>query len=161
MKKLVIGLSLCALVIVFVTAPADAQRKYTNADLEKFRLEGAYTNEDLRGLTSYPVQERPLYEYPEVDLVTPYIRAQQALEARAASLRSERDRLQAELDYRAGILETAYSARGGEVPNFRNLAVRDQYLAPYPGTYSQMVPRLEYLLRRISLVNRQLAELTR
>lgn len=161
MKRFIIGLSLCALAVVLISNPADAQRKYTNADLAKFRLEGAYTNEDLRGLAPVPVQKAPLYEYPEIDLLTPYFMEQQARQARYESLLEVRNGLQAELDYRTMILDVAYSARGGEVPNPRNLAVRDQILAPNPGTYSRMLPRLEYLTRRISLLDRELAELSR
>ena len=41
--------------------PAAAQSNYTNADLEKYRLPGAYTNEDLVGLESLPDQSEPLY----------------------------------------------------------------------------------------------------
>ena len=45
-------------------ALAYAQQTYTNDDLKRIRLPGAYTNEDLQRLPPLAVQERPAVQVP-------------------------------------------------------------------------------------------------
>lgn len=150
MKNAILGAALGACAVVFLTLPATAQRKYTNADLEKYRLEGAYTNEDLERLEPLSFQAAPLFEYPEIDLLPALIAEQRAIEVRGGLLRQERRGYQAELDYHNARLKKSYSAGGGYPNTFL-----------YRGLLSQMAPRLEFLRRRIALITVKLARLGR
>lgn len=150
MKNAILGAALGACAVVFLTLPAAAQRKYTNADLEKYRLAGAYTNEDLKRLEPLSYQAAPLFEYPEIDLLSASIAEQRAIEVRGDVLRQERRGYQAELDYHNGRLKIAYSAGGGYPNRFLNR-----------GLLSQIEPRLEILRRRIALITAELGRLGR
>ncbi len=150
MKNAILGAALGACAIVVLTLPAAAQRKYTNADLEKYRLEGAYTNEDLERLEPLSFQAAPLFEYPEIDLLSASIAEQRVIEVRGVVLRRERSGYQAELDYHHGRLKKSYSAGGGYPNTFL-----------YRGLLSQIEPRLEFLRRRIALITGELGRLGR
>ena len=133
---------LCHLVGL-LAVPAMAEM-YTNADLDKLHLPGAYTNKDLKTLEPLPAQEAPLIETPEVDL-SRWLEAAAVREAGYRALVHLRDRLQAELDYELGRLALAYSPAGG---NFTG-SLR-------PGLRSKLQPKLDSLQRRIYLTDWEL-----
>ena len=148
MKRSIAGIAGTILLAGAFLTPAAAQQKYTNADLEMYRLQGAYTNEDLVGLESLPDQNAALYAYPEVDLDRWLAEQEWAYEQRLVrywALAYELEDLQAELDYQNENLDIAYSARGGNT---------NQFL--YGGLRSQVQPRRAYLERRIALLERQI-----
>ena len=79
------------LAVCLVPALVYGQQTYTNEDLIKIRVPGAYTNQDLRRLSPLPVQREPAAEVPEVSIPRParvffQARYDSLYEARAALL---------------------------------------------------------------------------
>ena len=157
MKRFFPGAVLGVFVVIALALPGQAEQKYTNEDLGKFRLEGAYTNADLRGLEPLAVQAEPLSTLPQIDLLTPMLREESIRRAEYDALRWERARLQAQLEYQWERIDASYGPRGGRVPNARNLRARNRGVAYLAGQYSDARPRLEYLERRIADLDWQLA----
>ena len=153
MRKIHLTTAMMAVaVVVFMGSYAMAQQTYTNADLGKLHIPGAYTNQDLKALVPLPVQKAPLFEYPEVDLskwIEEAIEKAAVREVEYHGLVHERDRYQAELDYELERLdlEVTYSLRDGGFTGFtRPLGLRSEFDS-----------RLKYLRRQIFLLNWEIA----
>src|SRR5882672_3766171 len=74
---------------------AFGQQTYTNADLAKFQVPGAYTNQDLKRLPPLPMQKAPAVAPPRVELPSVEGAGYQAL---YDSLKRARTALGAEID---------------------------------------------------------------
>src|SRR5262245_41263935 len=100
--KRIIGVVVC-----LVPLAAYGQQRYTNEDLRKFSVPGAYTNQDLKKLPPVPVvgkatrQAAPEVEAPAVDSESYQIALDLLVEQRSI--------YQAELDWRNQEIERAYS----------------------------------------------------
>ncbi|HKB07922.1 MAG TPA: hypothetical protein VKF61_06580 [Candidatus Polarisedimenticolia bacterium] len=95
-------------------AVAFAQQTYTNADLEKFDVPGAYTNEDLRRLPPLAVQRQAAVNLPP--FVPVVSQAQLRLQKTYDDLGSIRDSLALELDLELSRVEFSRSPFAGN-PN--------------------------------------------
>jgi hypothetical protein len=140
-------LAVALILAVVAIAPAMAQKVYTNKDLDKVQVPGAYTNKDLKFLEPIPTQKAPLSEPAPMDLmalaeVTP------EPDVRRAVLTDVRDRLQAELDYELARIEEAYSPAGGGFTGSLRVGLK-----------SKLEDRLEYLRREIHLRDEQIRQL--
>jgi len=96
-------------------AAAFAQQSYTNADLAKIEVPGAYTNRDLKRLSPLPMQKAPAAQLP------PYVAPQiptAAFQAHYVSVRGERDLLLAEIEHEKGRVEFSESAYAGDTSTF-------------------------------------------
>lgn len=111
MKHVVI-LAVC---LVPAAAFAQESRTYTNADLVKIQVPGAYTNEDLKRLPSTGVTV--LKAAPKAAAAAPLEAAPSpqadAYQAYYSSVRADRDVLAAELEYELARVEFSKSAFAG------------------------------------------------
>jgi hypothetical protein len=111
-------------------AIAFGQQLYTNADLAKFDVPGAYTNQDLRRLPPLAVQREPAVNLP------PYFPAVSDEQIRAQKtyddLKSYRDAFAYELDLELQRVEFSRS--------------------PYAGNPNSFEPRLGYGAKTYSLI---------
>jgi hypothetical protein len=96
-------------------AAALAQQTYTNADLAKIEVPGAYTNQDLRRLAPLPVQKAPAAQVPPYVAPPPPATAYQAQYDNA---RAERDLLLAEIEFEKARVEFSESAFAGDATSF-------------------------------------------
>lgn len=103
------------LAVCFWPAAALAQQTYTNADLAKFQVPGAYTNEDLKRLAPLPVQKKAAAEVPPYE--APLV-ATAAYQAHFDNLRAERDLLLAEIQYEKDRVDFSESAFAGDTRSF-------------------------------------------
>ena len=87
--KLVIVVLLCLAPVL-----AFGQQTYTNEDLAKFQVPGAYTNEDLKRLTPLAQQKEPAFHLPAFQ---PAPTRSQSLQARYDGLKETYDMLQAQI----------------------------------------------------------------
>ena len=94
----------------FLPAVAFADESYTNADLAKFQVPGAFTNQDLKRLAPLPMQKVPAAQLPPY--VAPAVPTAE-YQAYYDNLRSERDALAAEIEYEKGLIEFSESAFAG------------------------------------------------
>lgn len=95
-------------------AVAFGQQVYTNADLEKFDVPGAYTNEDLRRLPPLAVQRQAAVNLPP--FVPVVSQEQLRLQRTYDDLESIRDSLSIELDLELSRVEFSRSPFAGN-PN--------------------------------------------
>ncbi len=102
---------IAAAAVLWATAGL-AQEKYTNADLDRIYVPGAYTNEDLKALP--PIEQQ---EAPAVPLAAPVVdtRERDLLLERVRDLEERRAAVSRELAYEEGIVSRTYSA-GGSSP---------------------------------------------
>lgn len=107
MKKILAFAALCA------ATGALAEEKYTNADLDRIYVPGAYTNEDLKALPPLEVQEAPALPLvgPRVDTAE-----RDRLLARIRMLEARRDAMARELAYEEERVRRSESA-GGNSPD--------------------------------------------
>ena len=108
----------------FLPAVAFAQQTYTNADLAKIDVPGAYTNQDLKRLSPLPMQKAPAAQLPPY--VAPAVPTS-AFQAQYDNVRSERDLLLAEIELEKARVEFSESAYAGDT---RSYDVRLGYRAP-------------------------------
>ena len=112
---------------------------YTNADLERFQVPGAYTNADLDRIGSFPVQGKPAARLPAfVPSPTPG----DFYQAEYNSLRRTRAALMAEIAYEEERIAFSESAFAGDT---RRPGIRLGYR-------SRVAPLLEELRKRGALL---------
>ena len=111
MKHLVI-LAAC---LVPAAAFAQESRTYTNADLVKIQVPGAYTNEDLKRLpsTGVTVQKTPKAAAEAPLIVAAPSPQADAFQAYYSTVRADRDVLASELEYELARVEFSKSAFAG------------------------------------------------
>ena len=122
---------------------AFAQDSYTNADLSKFHVPGAYTNEDLRRLSPLAVQKVP------AALLPPFIAPRGAgagYQAIYDSLARTRDNLAAELAYEKNLVDYSESAFAGDTRDF----------TPRLGYRAQATLLIQELTKRVWLIEKQM-----
>jgi len=107
--------SIVVLAVCCWPAAAFAQQSYTNADLAKIEVPGAYTNRDLRRLSPLPMQKAPAAQ------LLPYVAPQlptATFQAHYDNVRSERDLLLAEIEFEKDRVEFSESAYAGDTSTF-------------------------------------------
>ncbi|MFQ5878457.1 MAG: hypothetical protein ACE5JH_12370 [Acidobacteriota bacterium] len=134
---------LMLVVVCLCPALAYGQRTYTNADLARFEVPGAYTNEDLRRLPPLAVQREPAAKLPRfspspADRVG-YQRAYEELMLRRAALLEE-------LDYELEAIDFSESAFAGGT---RDLKPRLGYRAKVRHLVLELEKRIALLERSI------------
>jgi hypothetical protein len=137
MKKVVV------LMVCLAPAMAFADETYTNADLAKFQVPGAYTNQDLKRLPPLPVQKAPAAKLPAYE---PAPAPTASIQAWYDSLKIERDALAAELAYEVKLVEFSESAFAGDSQSF------DVRL----GYRSQATDLIRELTKRVALLDLQI-----
>lgn len=134
---------LVVLVACLMPAAAFAQQTYTNADLAKFQVPGAYTNQDLKRLPPLPVQKAPAAQLPRIEPTpVPTAEYQQYYDG----IKADRDALAAEIDYEKGLVDFSESAFAGDT---RSFDVRLGYRA-------QARPLIIELQKRVDLLDKRL-----
>jgi len=131
------------LMVCLAPAMAFADETYTNADLAKFQVPGAYNNQDLKRLPPLPVQRRPAATLPAYE---PAPVPTASLQAWYDSLKSERDALAAEMTYEKSQVDFSESAFAGDT---RSYDVRLGYR-------SQATPLIRELQKRVTLLDQQI-----
>jgi len=135
--------------LVPAAAFAQEAKTYTNADLVKIQVPGAYTNEDLKRLPPLPVQKGPkVAAAPQVEAAP--APATEAFQAYYNSVGADRDILAAELAYEIGLVEFSESAFAGDTRSF------DVRL----GYRSQAVELIRELTKRVALLDARLEAVT-
>lgn len=119
------------------------QQLYTNADLAKFDVPGAYSNKDLRRLPPSPSQPRGVIGLPKY---TPPPREDAAYQRAYDGLRLTRDALQTEVDFEMGRIAFSESALAGSTG----------VIAPRLGYRAAVAPLILELEKRIALLDRQM-----
>ena len=136
MKKL-IGVLVC-----LVPLAAYAQQTYTNEDLRKFSVPGAYTNQDLKKMPPVQVMGRAVPTAPvpfeEVD--------SRPFQMRLDLLNEQRLIIQSQLDWTNQQIEKAYSFFD-KGPNYY----------PLPGYRSKTVGVLQYFEMQLAVVDARIA----
>ena len=127
-------------------ALAFGQQAYTNADLAKFDVPGAYTNQDLRRLPPLAVQREavaklPAFVMPAPDESLPYQRSYNAI-------KDTREMFARELAFELNRVEFSRSAFAGDGQSF----------APRPGYGAKVAPLIRELEKRIALLDGQLED---
>ena len=140
MKKSFVLLAAC---LAPAAAFAQDTVKYTNADLAKFQVPGAYTNEDLKKLPAVPVQKAGAARLPEF---APEPAPTGAMQAWVDSIRAERSRLEAEVAIEKELVDFSESAFAGDT---RSFDVRLGYRA-------QARPLIIELTKRIAILDREM-----
>ena len=142
MKRSIIVLAAC---LVPAAAFAQETKTYTNADLAKIQVPGAYTNQDLKRLPPLAVQKAPAKAaVPEVEPAP--APPTEAFQAYYNSVRVDRDMLAAELAYEIGLVDFSESAFAGDT---RSFDVRLGYRA-------QAVDLIRELTKRVALLDARL-----
>lgn len=128
----------------FAATAALAQEKYTNADLDRIYVPGAYTNEDLKALPPIEVQEAPAQQLaaPVVDTTE-----RDLLLGRVRMLEERRAALARELAYEERIVSDV-EGPGGNAPD-RSF---------YAGYRSKSRRLREALRKEIALVDQEIAD---
>ena len=136
---------LCLLACLW-PALASAQQTYTNADLVKLEVPGAYTNDDLRRLPPLAVQKSPAAATPLLE-VPP---APTALyQAEYDGLERSRSALAAERDFERARADFSESALAGD----------DRAFAPRLGYRSRVASLMLELEKRIAILDHQMETL--
>ncbi len=132
------------LALALVATGAWAEERYTNADLDRIYVPGAYTNEDLRTLPPIAMQEAPA-----MPLATTIIDTSERdfLFAQLEVLEMGRNALARNLAYEEARLWKAYGP-GGNAPN--------DY--PVPGFRSRNRLLRDSLRKRIALLDKEIEE---
>ncbi len=130
------------------TALAYGQQTYTNADLARFQVPGAFTNEDLKRLEPLAVQKQAAV------LIPPYVPKPAPVEYYQAVYRglvANRRALQAELAYEIAAVDFSESAfaHPGDTRSF----------TPRLGYRVQAKPLIQELTKRIALLDAQIEAL--
>jgi hypothetical protein len=141
MKK-ILGVFLC-----LVPLATYAQQRYTNEDLKKFSVPGAYTNADLKKMAPVPVVGKPTRAEP---ILAPEIdEYAQVLYARMDLLREQRTIIQAEMDWRNAEIERAYSFFDKGPNGYPG----NREGGPWPGYLSKSKGFLQYLEMQLAVVD--------
>ena len=122
---------------------------YTNADLVKFQVPGAFTNEDLKRLpaTGVTVLKAPAVKAaPRGEAEEAPAPLTDAYQAYYGNVRADRDVLAAELAYEIGLVEFSESAFAGDTRSF------DVRL----GYRSQAAELIRELTKRVALLDARL-----
>ncbi len=134
-----IGIALC----LFPLA-AHAQQRYTNEDLRKFSVPGAYTNQDLKKMAPLPVAKGAAVSVIPVQPAPPEA---EALEIRFGLLSEQRLILQTELDWRREMSRKADSAFDKGTDGY-----------PWPGYRSKNREAVQSLEMRLAVVDARVEE---
>lgn len=124
-------------------AVAHGQQVYTNADLVKFQVPGAYTNEDLRALPRLPPARVPVALPPPVE--APRVEAGE-LQSEFEGLLRARRALAAELAWELQRIEDSESAFAGAADR----------VGPRPGYRARVASLVEELKKRIALLDAEI-----
>lgn len=119
MKPIIVVVAICLAPVL-----AFGQQTYTNEDLAKFQIPGAYTNEDLKRLAPLAQQKEPAVRLPEYQ---PAPTRSASLQARYDGLRETYDMLLAEIALKHELVDYSESAFAG---NTLDSKVRLGYRAP-------------------------------
>ena len=139
--------------LVPAAALAQESRTYTNADLVKIEVPGAFTNQDLKRLPPLVVQ--PAQKAPPSAAAAPHAEGAagggmsavtDAFQTYYNSVRVDRDILAAELEYEKGLVDFSESAFAGDT---RSFDVRLGYRA-------QARPLIQELTKRVALLDARL-----
>jgi hypothetical protein len=143
MRKSFVVLAVC---LAPAAAFAQDSTTYTNADLAKFQVPGAYTNEDLKRLPAVPIQRGAAATRSQAPAAEPEPAATGALQAWYDSIRAERSRLETEVAVETELVEFSESAFAGDT---RSFDVRLGYRA-------QARPLIIELMKRIAILDREM-----
>lgn len=134
--------------LVPAAALAQEAKTYTNADLVKIEVPGAYTNQDLKRLPPLPVQkvQAPVAAHGAVPVVEAPAPPTEAFQAYFNSVRVDRDMLMSELQYEIDQVAFSESAFAGDT---RSFDVRLGYRA-------QARPLIQELAKRVALLDARL-----
>ncbi len=128
---------------------AFGQQLYTNADLAKFEVPGAYTNEDLRRLPPLAVQKEPAATLPPFVAPEPSQYTIAQYEDAYDSLRLGRDSLAFELNLERKRVDFSESAFAGGTRSFE----------PRLGYRTRVAPLIMELEKRIAILDHQMETL--
>ena len=131
------------------TTTSQGTTTYTNADLVKFQVPGAFTNEDLKRLpaTGVTVLKAPAVKAaPRGEAEEAPAPLTDAYQAYYGNVRADRDVLAAELAYEIGLVEFSESAFAGDTRSF------DVRL----GYRSQAAELIRELTKRVALLDARL-----
>jgi hypothetical protein len=143
MRKSFVVLAVC---LAPAAAFAQDSKTYTNADLAKFQVPGAYTNEDLKRLPAVPVLRGAAAAKPSPSAAEPEPAAAGAMQSWYDSIRSERSRLESEVAVEKELVDYSESAFAGDT---RSFDVRLGYRA-------QARPLIIELMKRIAILDREM-----
>lgn len=127
-------------------ALALAQQTYTNADLAKFAVPGAYTNDDLRQLAPLAIQKVPAAVTPLLAIPQP---SSEPFQASYDRLRGTRAALEAEREFELARVASSESGFAGDSRGF----------TPRLGYATKVRPLMMELEKRIALIDRQIDDL--
>ena len=130
-------------------ALAYGQQTYTNADLLKLDVPGAYTNEDLRRLPPLAVQKEPAATLPRFLAPAPSEYMIGRYEDDYRSLAQGRESLAFELDLELKRLDFSESALAGDTRSFE----------PRLGYRTRVAPLIMELEKRIAILDHQMETL--
>jgi len=119
MKPIIVVVAICLAPVL-----AFGQQTYTNEDLAKFQVAGAYTNEDLSRLAPLAQQKEPAVRLPEYQ---PAPTHSASLQARYDGLQETLAMLEAEIAMKHELVDYSESAFAG---NTLDAKVRLGYRAP-------------------------------
>jgi len=129
-----------------VPAAAFAQETYTNADLAKFQVPGAYTNSDLKRLPPLATQKAPAALLPAyVPEEVPSAPWQAAYD----NLKGQRDGLLAEIAIEKSQVDFSESAFAGDSRSFD----------PRLGYRAEVTPLIRELAKRVAVLDKRLDDL--
>ncbi len=130
-------------------ALAYGQQTYTNADLVKFEVPGAYTNEDLKRLAPLAIQKAPAVATPVIEIPQPsgtfYQSTYDGLQRARAALVEERE---FELQ-RVAFSESAFAGDSQNYGPGRTFAPRLGYATKVAGWVGELEKRIALLGRQI------------
>lgn len=133
------------ILVCLVPLAAFGQQTYTNEDLKKFSVPGAYTNQDLKKMPPLPVVKGvPVAPVP----VRPEAPEAQAYQLRLGLLQEQRLMLQTELDWRQEMVRKANSAFDKGTDGH-----------PWPGFLSKNKGSILYLEMQLTIVDARIEHL--
>ena len=138
MKPIIVVVAICLAPVL-----AFGQQTYTNEDLAKFQVPGAYTNEDLKRLAPLAQQKEPAVRLPEYQ---PAPTRSASLQARYDGLQETYVLLQAEIALKHELVDYSESAFAG---NTLDAKVRLGYKAPAFRQIQVLSQRAELMKVRI------------
>jgi hypothetical protein len=130
---------------------AFGQQQYTNADLAKFEVPGAYTNQDLRRLPPLAMQKAPAAALPQFVAPAPAPFLVAHYEGTYRDMQQARESLAFELDYELRRVEFSESAFAGDPQSFE----------PRLGYRTRVLPLVVELQKRIAILDFQMGALIR
>ena len=128
---------------------AFGQQMYTNADLTKFEVPGAYTNQDLRRLPALAMQKAPAAALPQIVIPAPAPFLVARYEGAWRDLKQTRESLAFELAYELRRVEFSESAFAGDSQSFD----------PRLGYRNRIAPLVMELQKRIAILDFQMGAL--